>query len=139
MIPSRQPGVATLPGMRPLNAALASPAPAAPSPVVPAPVFEAKEDDKGVVHFVPKAPSALDFDPEPIAPPLPAAPAPVVSVAPAALLTQLQQFITATPTAKIQNKAAADALADKGLVAVSCGFTVITKKGIVYLVDFGLL
>ncbi len=58
---------------------------------------------------------------------------------PAVMLTQLQQFITVTPQVRVQNKAAADLLLSKGLVIESAGFLVISKKGIVYLADFGML
>lgn len=67
------------------------------------------------------------------APPTPEAPSPSI------LLAQLQQFISATPNAKATNAAARELLVRRGLAVEAAGFTVVTPKGITYLVDFGLL
>lgn len=155
MIPNRAPS-SPMVGIRPMSAPLAGtlaqqPAGAGREPEQPRPpVFNAVEEN-GVVKFKEAPPAAMELDAAPEGSPQfrtiseggtgfgPVATPKADAPSPALMLTQLQQFITVTARARVQSKAAADLLLDKGLVAEAAGFLVITKKGIVYLADFGML
>ncbi len=156
MIPQRLPSspmVGTGGMHRPLAAALVE----APAPAPPKPPALIAVEENGVVKFKEAPPAPMDLgDVAPVASagngtgrtdaPIGgggASTAPVLAKpeapSPAVMLTQLQQFITVTPQVRVQNKAATDLLLSKGLVIESAGFLVISKKGIVYLADFGML
>lgn len=151
MIPQRQPGVAVMPGLSrtlvpraPEGAALAVPAPTAP-------IFKAVEKD-GVVQMVPSdAPTAASIPTTPQiegrSAGLTGAQGGIGSVGeisgnrrtPADLLSQLQQFVTATHDKSVKDALAAKQLIEKGLAVQSGDYTILTKRGLAYLIDFGLL
>jgi hypothetical protein len=141
MIPQRQPGVAVMPG---LNRTLVPRAPEGAALAVPAPatsVFKAVEKD-GVVQMVPSdAPAAVSI---PVTPQIEGRAIPVVQSdhtrrTPADLLSQLQQFVTATHDKSVKDAQATKQLVEKGLAVKSGDYTILTKRGLAYLIDFGLL
>jgi hypothetical protein len=58
---------------------------------------------------------------------------------PAAILQQLSELRVATPDAKVRNPGIRDNLVSKGLAVRASGYTIVTGKGIGYLVDLGML